>query len=105
MYNLVTNTNQIDVQKFLLKYPQFSLEKLNFRPFFNYENSFHLNNKFDKVYYLSDDYEELKEVDVETNKINVEDFVEGNEQEAVFVCVPEISELQYFVTRIQTVIE
>jgi len=41
----------------------------------------------------------------ETNKINVEDFVEGNGQEAVFVCVPEISELQYFVTRIQTVIE
>ena len=75
-----------------------------YKQFFNYKNCFHLSNQSDKVQYLNEDTAELKEVLVETQRINVEDFLEGNEEESVFVFVPEIAQLQYYVVRVKNII-
>lgn len=73
--------------------------------FFEYTNSFHLPEQSGKVFYLNEETGDVKEIEVETRRINVEDFVEGNEEESVFVFVPEIAELQYYVVRVKNILE
>ena len=76
-----------------------------YKQFFDYNNCFHLLNQTDKILYLNEDTNETREILIEAQKINVEDFSEGNEEETVFVFVPEVAELQYYVTRVKNILE
>lgn len=100
MYKLITNLNQLDLERFLAENPTYPVSNFNFSKFFDYNNCFHLKSVIDKIYYISDDYKDIKELTIELEQINYEDFTEGNEQEAIFVYVPEIAELKYFIKKV-----
>ena len=76
-----------------------------YRKFFEYQNSFHFPEQSGIITYLNEETGDTKEVEIETQQTNIEDFTEGNEEESVLIYVPEIPELQYYVLRVKNNIE